>query len=487
MNVTIIGGGIAGLATAHSLLKHADSANLPVSCTLLESTQYFGGKIRTELIDDFIIEGGPDSFLSYKPWGVGLCRELGLGDRLMGTNTQHHRTYVLYNGRLREFPEGLVTLAPSQALPLFMSPLLSMAGKFRLVMDLFVAKPPANGADESLASFFRRRFGAEVFERLIEPLMTGIYAGDAEQLSLKATFPRFLEFEQQYGSIIKGMLASRRQRMKASPGTSAKLTTFVTLRGGLVEMVRALVASLESVGKEKMFLRNGVTVTALTQSASGKRPKYDVKLDTGESLFSDAVVLATPAYTAADLFMSLDPVVAEQLRAIPYTSTATVSLAYSAASLSNAHSLKGFGFVVPRVENRPLVASTWTSTKWAHRSPSDHSLIRCYLGGVGREDVVFRDDQDIVHLVRDELRDILGITADPVLSRVYRWTNAIPQYLVGHLDRLVEIEERLMQHPGLCVTGSAYRGVGLPDCIHEGDLTAKKLVDYFLASGAVKQ
>ncbi len=487
MKVTIIGGGIAGLATAHSLLKRAESANIPVSCTLLEATQHLGGKIRTELVDDFIIEGGPDSFLSYKPWGVGLCRELGLGDRLMGTNTQHHRTYVLFQGSLREFPEGLVTLAPSKAVPLFMSPLLSISGKLRLLMDLFVGKPAISGADESLASFFQRRFGAEVFERLIEPLMTGIYAGDAEQLSLKATFPRFLEFEQQYGSIIKGMLASRRQRIQAAPGMQPKLTTFVTLRGGLIEMVRALVASLERVGKETMALRNGVSVTGLTRLASREKPTYEVTLDNGESLSSDVVVLATPSFTAADLFMSLDSGVAEQLRAIPYTSTATVSLAYPAASLSNAHSLNGFGFVIPRVEKRSMVASTWTSTKWAHRAPSDHSLIRCYLGGVGREDVVFRDDQDIVRLVQEELRDILGITADPALARVYRWKNAIPQYLVGHLDRIVEIEKRLIQYPGLYVTGSAYRGVGLPDCIHEGDLTAKKMIEAFLASGAGKQ
>ena len=482
MKVTIIGGGIAGLATAYSLLKHAASARLPVSCTLIESTHHLGGKIRTELVDDFVIEGGPDSFLSYKPWGVGLCRELGLDDRLMGTNTQHHRTYVLYNGRLQEFPEGLVTLAPSQSFPLLTSPLLSWVGKFRLLMDLFIAKPATNGIDESLASFFRRRFGSEVFERLIEPLMTGIYAGDAEHLSLKATFPRFLEFEQQYGSIIKGMLASRRQRKNLGQGTNTRLTTFVTLRGGLVEMVRALIGSLDRHGREKMSLRKGVKVVGLHRPASRCDPKYEVVMDNGALLTCDAVVFATPAFITADLLASVDAGIAQQLRRIPYTSTATVSLAYPAAGLSNAHSLQGFGFVIPRVEKRPMVASTWTSTKWSHRSPNDHSLIRCYLGGVGREDVVFRDDQDIVYLVRGELRDILGITADPVLARVYRWENAIPQYLVGHLGRLVEIEEGLIQHPGLYVTGSAYRGVGLPDCIHDGDLTAKKLVDYLLTT-----
>tara|TARA_B100000315_G_C14557551_1_gene578909 strand:- start:1295 stop:2146 length:852 start_codon:yes stop_codon:yes gene_type:complete len=283
------------------------------------------------------------------------------------------------------------------------------------------------------------------------------------------------------------MLASRRQRMKTNLGANTKLTTFVTLRGGLSEMVRALISSLEKVEKEKMLLRNGVSVTGMTQLVSGKNPKYEIKLGNGESLVSDAVVLATPAFTAADLLMPLDDEIAEQLRCIPYTSTATVSLAYPVESLSHAHALDGFGFVIPRVENRPLVASTWTSTKWAHRSPNDHALLRCYLGGVGREDVVRRDDHDIIRLVQGELRDILGIISDPVLSRVYRWENAIPQYLVGHLDRLVKIEERLIQYPGLCVTGSAYRGVGLPDCIHEGELTAKKMVDYFLASGDVKK
>lgn len=481
MKVAIVGGGIAGLATAHSLLKNTASQDLSVSCTLIEATRHLGGKIRTELVDDFIIEGGPDSFLSYKPWGIGLCKELGLDDQLMGTNTKHHGTYVLYDGRLREFPEGLITLSPSKALPLMTSPLLSVGGKLRLLMDLFVSQPATRTSDESLASFFQRRFGSEVFERLIEPLMTGIYAGDADQLSIKATFPRFQELESQYGSIIKGMLASRRQARKPINGGNKRLTTFVTLRGGLVEMVNALVDSLKRHGEDKMQFLQGVKVRALRQQAPKPTPKYEILMDSGEAFTFDAVVLATPSFVAGNLLAQIDGRISQQLHGIPYTSTATVSLAYPLTSLSNAHSLQGFGFVIPRVENRPMVASTWTSTKWSHRSPSDHALIRCYLGGVGREDIVFRDDQEIIRVVKKELGDILGITVNPVLSRIYRWENAIPQYLVGHLDRLVEIEEGFLQHPGLCVTGSAYRGVGVPDCIHEGDLTAKKILDYLIS------
>ena len=350
-----------------------------------------------------------------------------------------------------------------------------------MFMDLFIAVPGTVRTDESLASFFRRRFGAEVFERLVEPLMSGIYAGDAEQLSLRATYPRFLDFEQQYGSVIKGMLASRGQRIQSCTTSHVSLTTFVTLRGGLIELIRALVASMESVEREKMSFRKGVTVAGLVKSATRERTRYELILSNGERMMSDAVVLAIPAFAASDLFVALDRGIAEQLHCIPYTSTATVSLAYRTNALSNARSLNGFGFVVPRIEKRALVASTWTSTKWAHRSPSDHTLIRCYLGGVGREEVVFRDDPAVVRLVREELQDILGITADPVLSRVYRWENAIPQYRVGHLDRLVRIETHLRQHPGLYLTGSAYRGVGLPDCIRDADITARRLVDDCLA------
>ena len=460
-NVAIVGGGIAGLAAAHALI----TSNPSLDVALIEGQRHLGGKILTEVIDGFVIEGGPDSFISYKPWAVELCHKVGLSDRLMGTNREQTQTYILYRGRLIELPEGLMSLAPTRLVPFLRSPLFSPTAKLRMGLDLIIPKR-SDPSDESLAGFVRRRLGQEAVDKLAGPLLAGIYAGDPERMSLNATFPQFAEIEQKYGSLIRGMLARRREaRTKPS---SSPYTMFVTLSGGLRELVEALAGRLKGVS-----LLTGVRAINLAQKEGSG---YDLRLENGKTLSAEAVVLATPAFTTAELLEGLDGALIEQLRAIPYVSSATVSLAYRRDGFS--HPLNGFGFVA--ADNGPpkIMACTWTSTKFPHRAPSDHVLLRCFVGGAGREEVVDLPEPALVQLVRENLQSALGITQEPVLTKVYRWLRANPQYEVGHLERVGSIEERLHQYPGLFLAGAAYRGVGIPDCIRSGTQAAQGVLDY---------
>lgn len=466
-HVAIVGGGIAGLATAVALHEQAEAAGIPLACTLVEAEPRWGGKILTRRIGQFIIEAGPDSFLSQKPWAVELCAKLGLSDRLINTNEHQKKTFVFSRGRLRELPEGLVVIVPTKLGPFLRSGVLSWPGIARMGLDL-VLPGRRRGADESLASFFRRRLGREAFERVVEPLMAGIYAGDAEQISIRATFPRFVEMEQRHGSLIRGLLAGRRG--PRLPGRSL----FVTLQGGLGEMVESLV---ERIGFAGTTLMGGRKVAAIRVRSS--KPgvwTYDLLVEDGPVVTADAVVLATPAYVSAELVRPLSPSAAGLLETIPYASTATVSLAYHAHELPPA--LSGFGFVVPRVEGRDLLAATWTSLKWPQRAPASHALIRCYVGGVGREPLLNADDETVVRRVRDELAIMAGLTARPTAVELHRWERSMPQYTLGHLRRLGEIQTALGRYPGLWLTGAGYRGVGIPDCIRDGNETAGQVVRY---------
>ena len=477
-HIAIIGGGIAGLATAFSLQERAAEMGTPLACTLIESDREWGGKIVTHRVGDVLIEAGPDSFLSHKPWALDLCAKLGLSDRLMNTNEVQKKTYVYSRGRLRELPEGLVVIAPAKLGSLLRSGLLSWPGVARMALDLVLPARRAAG-DESLASFFRRRVGREVFQRVIEPLMAGIYAGDAEQISLKATFPRFLEMEREHGSLIRGMLAGHKRAPPSGLNAAPARTMFVTLRDGLGEMVRVLVARLSEAG---VTMRPEHRVMALRVRSS--RPgtwTYDLLLESGQVVTADAVVLATPAYVTADLVRSLSPTAAGALEAIPYASTATISLMYGADEVA---SLKGFGFVVPRAEGRALLAATWTSSKWAHRAPPSQALIRAYVGGVGHEAILKTDDETMVRHVREELQSMAGITAMPIYAQVHRWERGMPQYILGHLERLEVIQGSLSPYRGLYLTGAAYRGIGIPDCIRDGSDTAEAVVRYVTARGA---
>ncbi|MFN4218568.1 MAG: protoporphyrinogen oxidase [Candidatus Bipolaricaulia bacterium] len=468
--VAIVGCGISGLATAYFLREQARETGAAVDCVLIESSSRLGGKIFSERIGHFIIEGGPDSFLTLKPWALELCERLGLSDRLLGPNPKQRKTYVLHKGRLWELPEG--TMPPTRIMPLLSSGLISPWGKLRMALDL-VIPPKRDEHDEPLAAFLRRRLGREALERLAEPLLAGIYAGDAERLSLQATFPQLRELELKHGSLIAGMLARKREAIKAPPAGAggANQAMFMTLRGGLGELVNTLVSRLEGVS----FLMSR-RVIALKRTGSS----WALQLEDGTILQTDAVVLATPAYVTAELLEQLNPQAAKILQAIPYVSTATVSLAFKRADVE--HPLDGYGFVVPRTEGRKITACTWTSSKWPSHAPADHVLMRCYLGRAGDEDAVQLDDEALLETVLQELGALLSVTAEPVLVRIYRWERSMPQYLVGHLERLAALERALAEQPGVILTGAAYRGIGLPDCIYQGALAASK-VFRFLAEG----
>ena len=456
--IVIVGGGITGLAAAYRLQRLAPGDRV----TLLEGDARLGGKIVTERVDGFVVEGGPDSFLASKPRGLGLCREIGLEPRLSDVSSSVRRAYVMRAQKLYELPDGLTGLIPTRLGPIARSGLLSPLAKARLALDFCL--PPRQGqADESLAAFTRRRLGREVYERLVEPLMSGIYAGDGDQLSLAATFPQLRQAEREHGSLIRGVLAN-----KARNATSAKRRSgFLTPVNGLAELVQALEADLGQVD---------IRLDARVLTVRPADGAYQVHLAAGEVLAADAVILATPAFVSADLVAGFDAGMAEALSAIPHVSTATVSVAYPLAQIPRP--LDAHGYLIPRVEDRPFLACTFTSVKFQHRAPEGFALIRAFVGRAGQEDVLHGSDEDLLALVRAELRRTLGISAYPLLSRVFRWPKGMPQYTLGHLERVAQIEQCLSAHPGLSLAGNAYRGVGIPDCIASGEAAAEQVTTF---------
>lgn len=469
-HVVIVGGGITGLAAVHALQSRAASLDVPLACTLVEAEDRCGGKILTHRVDNFVIEAGPDSFLSQKPSALNLCRELGLADQLINTNETQEKAFVYSRGRLRPLPDGFVVIVLNRLGPFLRSGLLSWRGIIRMGLDVVISKRSA-AEDESLAAFFRRRFGAEAFERLIEPLMAGIYAGDAEDLSMRAAFPRFVELEQQHGSLLRGMLAAAAPK-SAQDHREPRRTTFVTLQGGLSTLVAALLSSMAASGVKILSGQRVTTVRARSMRSAAS--PYELLFETGSPMPADAVILATPAFASAEIVRGLSNEASALLAAIPYASTATVSMAYDTTDLGSM--VRGFGFVVPRSERRDLLAATWTSLKWPHRAPPSRALVRCYVGGVGREAITHTDDASMIRRVRDELRVIAGITHEPIYAEVNRWERGMPQYQLGHHQRLEKIQGQLRSYRGLYLAGAAYHGIGIPDCIRDGTETAERVL-----------
>jgi oxygen-dependent protoporphyrinogen oxidase len=461
MKLTIIGGGIAGLSAAY----YASITNHYSQITILEADSRWGGKIATDRVPydggHFIIEGGPDTFLATKPHGVALCKELGLSQRLHGTNPHKKNTYVLHKGRLLPLPDGLAMMIPSDVPSILRSRLLSWRGKARMGLDFILPAKNVNG-DESLGAFISRRLGREAYENLIEPLMSGIYAGDGDQLSLASTFPYLRDLELKYGSLARGALTMRKQTNGKVQGSRS---AFLTPTTGLAEIVEALVARLRAHGVD---MRLNTRVTSVTRNQ--ERGTWNLKLDT-DSLDTDSLILATPAFVSAQLTASFDPELASALQSIPYASTATVSLAYRQSDLPRP--LDGYGYVIPRREGRKALACTWTSTKFPHRAPEGYALIRVFIGRAGQE--IPWEEQELLAIAQEELKLTLGITAPPLVQRVFTWENAMPQYNLGHPDILKRIDAALEKYPTLALAGNGYRGIGIPDCIRSGEEATKRV------------
>jgi protoporphyrinogen/coproporphyrinogen III oxidase len=467
-HVVIVGGGISGLSAAWHLQNRPLHDQDRIDVTVLESSNRWGGKVLTEHVDGpgdtpFVIEAGPDSFLTQKPWALQLARELGLDKRLLPTNEVAPAVFVLRHGKPCPLPDGLSLTVPTKPLSFMLSPLMSPVGRLRVLMELFV---PAkrDDADETLASFIHRRFGQEALDVLAEPVLAGIYSADAEKLSLLATFPRFRQLEREHRSLIRALRANPARQRDSAQGDTPRLSQFVTLHGGVQELADALVSRLSA------DLRLRTSVRAIERADDGR---YRVVLDRGEALIADAVLLTIPAAPAARLLSPVAAMPAAKLAALRSVSTGTISLAFRADDISSP--LQGFGLVIPKSEHRSINAITITSSKFRYRAPADHVLLRAFFGGSRRPEQMTFDDQRLVLAVRHELRTLLGIKADPLFYRIYRWHNANPQYDLNHLETVATIEAGLPV--GIFISGSAYRGVGLPDCVHQARQASDRILE----------
>ena len=469
--VIIIGGGIAGLAAAVHLKSGAKAYDKTIDVLLLEKNNRIGGKILTEKHDNYLVEGGPDSFLPEKVWSVNLARHLGLEPEMLPSNDQFKGTFIYSRGKLHSLPEGVMLMVPTSFWPMAKSHLITWPGKVRMGMEVFVPKRKARD-DESLASFVTRRLGRECLEKIAEPLVAGIHTSNPDNMSVLATFPRFVQMEQKSGSLIHGMIAAMKSRPHATlsgpppkPG-SPKMTYFMSFRNGMQTLSQACG---DHIGRDSIRLNAGV------RAVEPKGKGYSVILESGEILEADHVMLASASYDSLEMVKGFDASLAAKMAVIQWSSSATVSIAFKKEDVRVP--LRGFGFIVPRVEGRRINAATYSSIKWSCRAPDDTIMVRVFVGGGHHEELVHElDDAGMVRMVLEELDTVLGLKASPRFSKVYRWYKGMPKYTVGHLEQIAVLDRMLATHPGLHLIGCSYKGIGIGDCVHEAQIAAEKIL-----------
>ncbi len=465
----MIGGGIGGLAAALRVRELEPTSEL----TLLEAGARLGGVLHTERRGEFLLEHGADSFITNTPFAVELCRRIGFDAQLIETNPASRRAFVVRRGRLRPVPEGFALMAPARIWPLFGTPVLSPLGKLRLACERLVPRRRDNG-DESLADFARRRLGREAFERLVQPLVAGIYTADPERLSLAATLPRFQEMERRYGSLIR---AARQQRsddvQHNTQASGARYSLFTTPREGLGSLVAAIAARLPA---ESVRLNSAVDQVQRVGDKWRLLLKSATASDVTDTFEFDAVIVALPAPAAAQVLRTVDAQLVGELSAIAYAGAAVVSLAYSRTQI--AHPLDGAGFVVPMIEQRRILSASFSSVKYPGRAPDGTALIRVFIGGACQSELLAESDEGLIRIAREELGQLLGANGAPLLTSVARWPASMPQYHLGHLDRIARIEARMAELPGLALAGNAYCGVGIPQVIHSGEVAAERALGH---------
>ncbi len=472
-----MGGGLSGLATAHRLIELSQSQDLPIELSLLEASDRIGGVMGTKRIGEYLVETGADSFITNKPWAVDLCRRLGIEDRLIPTEKKYRGALVLRNRKPVPVPEGFQLLSPAKIWPVLTSPIFSISGKLRMGWEYFVPRRKSEG-DESLADFVRRRFGREALERLVQPLVGGIYTSDPEKLSLKATMPRFLEMEREYRSLIRASRKSHRKQNAAEQNaTGARYGLFATLKGGISELLDAIAQQV----RDKATICLNTPVRSLSREANGN---WQLTLDDGSVRSFDAVVLVVPAYRVAELVKDSDAELARLLSEIEYASTAIVVSGHKLKDIE--HPLDAFGLVVPAIEKLSILAVSFASRKFPDRAPEGCVQLRTFVGGAMQPEELHHSDEELVKIVREELAELLGVRGEPDFVEVARWNQAMPQYHLGHVERVDHIESCLQHHPGLSLAGNAYRGVGIPDCIHSGEQAAVAIMEHLARQSAPK-
>lgn len=463
--VAVIGGGIAGLSAAYELSMQARERHLPLAVDVFDSSRRLGGAILTEREGEYVLDAGPDAILTLKPWGLELCRELGLEDEIIPTRDEHRGVALYSRGRLRPLPYGTGSSSTRKIGAYVSSGVVSWRSKLRMAADLVVPRGETK-EDESMADFFGRRLGREAVERIIDPLIAGIYSGNPDKLSIYSTFPRFPQMVAKRRSILLSLLRAP----QSTRSGSRTLPIFCSLRDGLGRLVERISERLDGA-----LPHLGVTVNRLVRSDGG----YALETSAGRREGYAAVILAAPAWLAARLLEPLAPVPAAKMNSIRYVSSATVFFAYRRRDLGARP--RGYGFLVPTCEGRRINGATWITNKFTHRSPQDGFLARCFIGGDRTGEEMQADDERLVQICREELREIAGISTEPLFTRVFRWRDSGPQYDVGHARLIQEIDDALAEHPGLCVTGAGYRGIGIPDCVQDGRETARRLLQSLVA------